>query len=161
MKTFADNAGRTWSVSLNVEGVKRVRSLCEVDLIEAVGGKLLERITSDPVLLCDVLFAICKEEADTKGVSDIEFGRSLAGDAIDLATTALLEELIAFFPTEAKRRVLGKAMSKLTSLQTRALAVAEARLDSPELEREMEQALSGIGNSSGSLPASSASIPAH
>jgi len=160
MKTFADNAGRCWSVSLNVDAVKRVRSLCEVDLMEAVGGKLLERITSDPVLLCDVLFAVCREEAEAKGVSDAEFGRALAGDAIDMATTALLEELVSFFPTEAKRRVLGKAMSKLTTLQTRALAVAEARLDSPELEREMERALSGTGSSFGNLPASSESTPA-
>ena len=144
---------------VNVDAIKRVRSLVGVDLMQAVGGKLLERLVSDPVLLCDVLYAVCKAEADAKNVSDEDFGRALAGDAIDAATTALLEELVDFFP-QAKRRVLGKAMGKLKILQARALEVAELRLDSPELENAMEQALAGSGLSSGSLPESPKSIPA-
>jgi hypothetical protein len=144
---------------LNVDAIKRVRSLVDVDLMQAVGGKLLERLVSDPVLLCDVLYAVCKAEADAKNVSDEDFGRALAGDAIDAATTALLEELVDFFP-HAKRRVLGKAMGKLKVLQARALEVAELRLDSPELENAMEQALADSGNLYGSLPVSPKSIPA-
>lgn len=159
MKTFNDNAGRTWTVSLNVDAIKRVRSLVDVDLMQAVGGKLLERLTTDPVLLCDILYAVCKAECDARNVTDEDFGRALAGDAIDAATTALLEELVDFFP-QAKRRVLGKAMGKLKSLQARALEVAELRLDSPELENAMEQALAGYGNLSGSLPVSLELTPA-
>ena len=159
MKTFNDNSGRVWSVSLNVDAIKRVRTLVDVDLMQAVGGKLLERLTTDPVLLCDVLYAVCKAEADAKNVTDEEFGRALAGDAIDAATTALLEELVDFFP-QAKRRVLGKAMGKLKTLQARALEVAEKRLDSPELEREIEAALNGAGSLSGNSPVSPESTPA-
>lgn len=102
MKTFNDNAGRVWTVCVNVDAIKRVRSLAQVDLMEVVGGKLLERITTDPVLLCDILYAICKTEAEAKNVTDEDFGRMLAGYAIDAATTALLEELVDFFP-QAKR----------------------------------------------------------
>ena len=159
MKTFNDNSGKNWSVSLNVDAIKRVRTLVDVDLMQAVGGKLLERLTTDPVLLCDVLYAVCKAEADAKNVTDEEFGRALGGDAIDAATTALLEELVDFFP-QAKRRVLGKAMGKLKTLQARALEVAELHLDSPELDREIEAALSGVGSLSGNLPGSPESTPA-
>ena len=153
MKTFNDNAGRTWTVSLNIDAIKRVRSLVKVDLTEAVGGKLLERLTTDPVLLCDVLFAVCKSEADAKNITDEDFGRALAGDAIDAATTALLEELVNFFPRENQRRVLGKAIGKTKTLQNKAIQVAELRLDSPELEQLMEQAL----NDAASLPLSGVS----
>jgi hypothetical protein len=161
MKTFNDNAGRTWTVTINVDAIKRVKSLLSVNLLEAVEGKLLERLVSDPVLLCDVIYAVCKPEADAKGVSDEDFGRSMAGDAIDLATTALLEELVDFFPQQ-RRRLLRKALEKLRKLESMALTAAETRLDSPELERQMQELLapskvegSGIGGSSGSLPESS------
>ena len=136
MKTFSDNAGRLWVVSLNIDTVKRVRSLLEVDLLQVVEGKLLERLVADPVLLCDILFVICKTEADARNVTDEDFGRGLAGDAIDAATKALLEELVDFFPL-GKRRLLGKALEKLRTLEARALTLAEQRLDSPELEKKV------------------------
>jgi len=158
MKTFTDNAGRTWTVTVNVDAIRRVRSLLSVDLLSVADGKLLERLVADPVLLCDVIYAVCRPEADTKQVSDEDFGRAMAGDAIDLATTALLEELVAFFPL-AKRRLLAKALSKLKTLEARALEVAQQRLDSPELETRLAAALSELGSSSGSLPGSPASTP--
>jgi hypothetical protein len=162
MKTFNDNAGRTWTVTVNVDAMKRVKSLLSVNLMEIVEGKLLERLVSDPVLLCDVIYAVCKPEADAKAVSDEDFGRAMAGDAIDLATTALLEELVDFFPL-ARRRLLRKALEKLRKLESMALSAAETRLDSPELDRRMQALLAqspvegnDTGGSAGSLPGSSA-----
>lgn len=159
MKTFNDNAARSWTVQVNVDAIKRVRDLAQVNLLEVVEGKLLERLISDPILLCDVIYCLCKPEADTKGVTDVDFGRAMAGDAIDGATTALLEELVDFFP-QAKRRVLAKALAKLQKLQTAALAAVETRLDSPELDRQMALRLAQLENSFGSAPESLASPPA-
>ena len=159
MKTFTDNAGRVWTVQVNVDAIKRVRDLVQVNLLEVVEGKLLERLISDPVLLCDVIYSLCKPEADAKNVSDVDFGKAMGGDAIDGGTTALLEELVDFFP-QAKRRVLAKALAKLQKLQTAALAAVETRLDSPELDRQMAARLAQLTSSSGSAPESSASPPA-
>ena len=36
MRTFTDNAGRTWTVAINVAAVKRVRGLIKVDLYKLV-----------------------------------------------------------------------------------------------------------------------------
>jgi hypothetical protein len=161
MKTFVDNAGRTWTVQVNVDAIKRVRDLVQVNLLEAIEGKLVERLINDPILLCDVLYCLCKPEADAKNLSDVDFGRAMGGDAIDGATTALLEALVDFFP-QGRRRVLSKALAKLNNLQVRALAAVEAKLDSPEMERQFAESLRQIesGSSSGSAPASSASNPA-
>jgi hypothetical protein len=161
MKTFTDNAGRTWTVQVNVDAIKRVRDLAKVDLLEVVEGKLIERLIADPVLLCDVLYCLCKPEADARNLCDSDFGRAMGGDAIDHATTALLEELVDFFP-QGRRRVLSKALAKLRKLEETALAAVEARLDSPELEKRLAAELARIepGSLSGSAPASSASIPA-
>jgi len=41
MRTFSDNAGRTWTVQVNVNAIKRVRDLAKVDLLQGgvgVGG---------------------------------------------------------------------------------------------------------------------------
>ncbi|MCK4603006.1 MAG: hypothetical protein KAU28_11100 [Phycisphaerae bacterium] len=157
MKTFTDNAGRTWTVNVNVDAIKRVKSLLDVNLMGAVDGTLLERLVGDPVLLCDIIYCICKTEADAKEISDEDFGRAMAGDAIDHATAALLEELVDFFPSQ-KRRLLAKALGKLKKLESMALDAAEQKLDSGELEREMQAVLTA-GDSSGSSPVSSESTP--
>jgi len=158
MKTFTDNAGRTWTVQVNVDAIRRVRDLAKVDLLEVVEGKLIERLVGDPVLLCDVLYCLCKEQADAQGLADVDFGRGMGGDAIDHAATALLEELVDFFP-QGRRRVLSKALAKLRHLQTAALTAVEARLDSPELDQRLAAELARIepGSLSGSALASSAS----
>jgi len=158
MKTFKDNGGQSWTISINVDAIKRVRSLLDVNLLDAVDGKLLEQLVTDPVLLCDVIYCIVKPECDSKNVSDEDFGKTMAGDAIEHAATALLEELVDFFPL-GKRRVLQKALGKLKTLEARALEMAEKHLDSPELESEMEKALNGIVDSFGNSLASSESTP--
>ena len=173
MKTFVDNAGRTWTVAINVDAIKRVRDMADVNLLEVIEGKLLERLIGDPVLLCDVIYSVCKPEADAKTITDVDFGRAMAGDAIDGATTALLEELVDFFP-QGRRRVLAKALAKLRKFETAALNAVELRLDSPELERRLAADLAALdappetsapaltppGNSSGNALESSPSTPA-
>lgn len=172
MKTFVDNAGRTWTVAINVDAIKRVRDLAGVNLLEVIEGKLLERLIGDPILLCDVIYSICKPEAEAKTITDTDFGRAMGGDAIDGATTALLEELVDFFPL-ARRRVLSKALEKLRKFETAALNAVEVRLESPELEQRLAADLAQLqtpdpgsgqklpGNLSGNVLASSGSTPAN
>ncbi|HPD28576.1 MAG TPA: hypothetical protein PLL20_01170 [Phycisphaerae bacterium] len=159
MKTFADNAGRTWTVTINVDAIKRVRGLLNVNLLEIVEGTLIERLIRDPVLLCDVVYAVCKPEADARNITDEEFGRAMAGDAIEHATTALLEELVAFCPSPRDRANLGRVLTATRRMMDRARDLIEQRLDSGVLEQLGEQALATAMSSSGDVPESAASIP--
>ena len=156
MHTFNDTQGRTWTVTINVDAIRRVRALLNINLLETVEGKLLERLITDPVLLCDILFALIQPEAEAKQVSDEDFGRALGGDVLDHATTALLEELVDFFPS-GRRAVFRKALEKLKQLEGIALETATRRLESSELEQQMAAALASIpGSSSGNSPESPA-----
>lgn len=159
MKTFTDNAGRTWTIAINVGAIKRVRGLLNVDLLEVVEGKLIERLIRDPILLCDVVYAVCKPEADSQDVSDEEFGRAMAGDAIEHATKALLEELVGFSPSPRDRANLQRVLATTFKAMDRARDVIEARIDSGELDKVVEQALATAANSSGDAPASPGSSP--
>lgn len=157
MKTFVDNAGRTWTVTLNVDAIKRVRGLLNVDLLEILEGTLIERLIRDPVLLCDVVYAVCKPEADARNVTDEEFGRAMAGDAIEQATTVLLEELVAFCPSPRDRKNLGRVLTTTRRMMDRARDLIEQRLESGQIEKAVEQALAR--SSSGDAPGSSGSTP--
>lgn len=159
MRTFTDNAGRTWTIAINVDAIKRVRGMLDVNLLEIVEGTLIERLIRDPVLLCDVVYAVCKPEADEKGINDEEFGRAMAGDAIEHATKALLEELVGFSPSPRDRANLQRVLETIWRVMDRARDLIETRLESGELDRVVEQALATARVSSGSAPASPASSP--
>lgn len=168
MKTFTDNAARAWTIQVNVDALKRVKSLLDVDLMEAVDGKLLQRMLDEPILLCDIIYALCKPQADAAGVKDEDFGRAMAGDAIDNATQALLEELVDFFP-QRRRALLTKVLDKLKKLDSLALATVTDRIEKIDLDKVMSSAVAQLDNDlsallagkpSGPAPGSSASTPA-
>ena len=148
MTCFTDNQERTWSLSVNVNILRRVKALCGVmltDLVVLEPGKkptmeLLERLANDPVLLVDVLYATIKPEADARGISDESFGAAMVGDVLETAVTALLEEVIAFFPS-AKRMVLKRLLDvslRFTQQQRKEL---ERLMETPNLESELLKVL--------------------
>lgn len=152
MQTFRDNAGRTWTVAVDVAAIKRTRSMLNVDLLEYVDGSLLQRLAVDPVLLCDVLYVVCKPEADRLGVTDEEFGRAMGGDAIEHATRAFMEALVSFSPNPRDRANLKRVLSAMDSTMEKARDIVTKRLDE-KLDEVMDTALRGVGASSGNLPA--------
>jgi len=165
MRNFKDNADRTWTLTLNVYTVKKVRDLLDVDLLDLSdsgdakdGNSLLYRLIADPVLLVDVLYVVCKEQADGASVTDEQFGRAMAGDAIDAATRALLEELADFTPSPRDRARARKVIDATWKLIDRAQDVLDAKADG-ELARAADAALSALGSSSGNSPASSEPTP--
>lgn len=161
MKSFTDNLGRTWTLVVNVAAIKRVRALCNVDLnaIVEIGRdnnpstELLERLSSDPVLLVDVLYAVCKPECDRKNISDEDFGAAMAGDAIDHATAALLDEVVDFFP-EAKRLAFRKILSATRRFGEIAKKKLEAMLQDGKFEEKLVCELERLTGLSGNAPAS-------
>lgn len=143
MKTFIDNKGREWKLEINVATVKRVKTLIGTNLLEAVHGDLIKDVTGDPVLLVDLLYCICKVQADAAGVTDEEFGAGLAGDSIQAATDAFLDELIDFFPL-GKRQILRRAWTRLQEAETKAQAAAVHYLNGPKLDAIIEKELKSI-----------------
>jgi hypothetical protein len=143
-------AGRTWDLTVTVNTIRRVRALVGVDLMGAVGGDVLQRIASDPVLLVDVLFVCVKPQADAHGITAEAFGESMAGDVLPAAADAFMESLVSFFPNPGRdqlRRVL-----------------AAGKTERARMERELvtvtDQAIATLGAPSQSAPASPASTPA-
>ena len=98
MKTFVDATGKTWTVTINTNAIKRARDPAGVYLVDVVNGDLYERLLLDPVLVCDVAYGVCKPEADVRKFTREDFNAVLVGDAIAAAREAILGDLVDFFP---------------------------------------------------------------
>lgn len=159
MKTFRDNAGRPWTVVINVYAVKRVRGLLGLDLYSLVDDRFqgLGKLLADPVALVDVLYVLCKDEADKLGVSDEDFGRGMGGDAIEHASTAFLEELTDFFPEPRVRAGIRRVIEAGRKMRDSLLTHMEGSLAAIDPDAEARRLI----GSSGSSPGSSGSIPTH
>jgi hypothetical protein len=157
MHTFTDNAGRVWTIAVNVATIKRVQGLLKVNLYKLLDDnfKGLGELLGDIIQLVDVLYCLCKEEAEARKVSDEDFGRALAGDAITLATDAFLEELIDFFPEARARSSLRKIVAESKKVRDRLMGRAEKVLESFDADREANKLLRSFGIA----PESSASTP--
>ena len=162
MQIFKDRDGREWQVVLNVFQMKRVRAALGIDLVNVIelekDGQvkvdMIDRIANDPCLLVDILWVLVQEQAKPLNVTDEQFGTALAGDAIEAATKAFLDELVDFFPG-ARRLFLKKAVELARKFGGEANEVLEKALEDPELESRVRESM----NSSTSSPESSASIP--
>ena len=129
MSTF-EAGGHTWKIAVNVPTIKDVREL-DVDLADA-GPDVIEQLERDPVLLVDVLWVLCRDQAKTLSVTDQQFGEALVGDPIGDATTALIEAIVDFSHGRRKSLLL-KAMEKAEEVQQKGTDLALAKLDDPEL----------------------------
>lgn len=160
MKTFKDSAGREWSISVNVAAVKRVRTLAGVDLLGLLdpSSGTAEKL-SDPVTLGDVLYAAVQPQAERLGVTDEQFGESLAGDAIHDATQALIDEIVDFSPNPRGRAAMQKVRDAARVVTDRALTMIEAAVEGKTTEQLADAMCAGGGNSSTSVPGSSESTP--
>jgi hypothetical protein len=163
MHQFIDGKNRRWGIEINVTQIRRVRDLLAVDLFALIddGMRPLAELLGDPMKLVDVVYALVKDQAEKDSVSDEDFGRGMAGDAIQQAAEAFTQELFDFFPETKDRLILRKAHDKGRQI---AEALADKRseiLDTliPEQEAARIVRLRVPSGSSGAAPESSASTP--
>lgn len=157
--TFQDRAARTWDLAITVETVRRVRKLVGVNLLDALGGKLLVSLAQDPMAFADTLWAIVQPQAEAKGVTDEHFGASLAGPEIESATAAFMEAVQGFFARPGQRELIRGVMDKLEATQTAAERLSLGRLAGIDPEALALQAAQTSSGPSGTPPASAGSTP--
>ena len=100
-QSFTDGSGRVWQVTVDVAGLKAVRALTGIDLLKAGtkgGGEIvaLQDALSSPVDVGDILYVLCKQQAESRRMTDEDFGRMLAGDVYGHAQLALVEAIVSF-----------------------------------------------------------------
>lgn len=129
MKIWKDAEGHVYETRITVAEVRDVKTELGINLMDIATGDLLQKISEDVVLLCDILFVINRRQAKEYGIDDAQFGRNLYGSSLEDATQALVEELINFFPNARTRALLKKAMTRGQERMDKALDEAEKALD--------------------------------
>lgn len=130
MPAFKDTNGREWLVKIDAPKIKDVRKELQFDLMADTAG---QKLYEDNILLVDVLWVLCRTQANDLQLTDVQFGESLVGDPIDHATAAMLEALADFFPSR-KRSLLRDLNSRQAAIMEKGTALARTRINNPELE---------------------------
>lgn len=157
MPAFVDNAGRTWAVAINVTAIKRVKALLDIHIPSLVDGKFesLAEVISDPITLCDVLYVLCKDQADKDGVTDEQFGQAMFGDALGNAADAFLGALADFFQSPRVRAAISKIRETNARMEARLNELTIPQILAIDAQAEVDRLIGSSGNS----PESSASTP--
>jgi len=183
MATFKDNQGKQWTIDLDGPTILRVRSAtcdipgcthlqsrkCEgIDLAD-VSGDVYRELASDPVMLVNALWLICKPQADSDGISDQQFGGRIVGDIFDSATAAIRRAYADFSPAW-KKEILDAVANKDETIRRKSIEMAIKKINDPALEAnylaakeaELDEEIKKLlirSSSATSSPASSASAP--
>lgn len=144
---FTDWKGQEWEVSITVGVIKKVRQKLSIDLADAfdfdTAGRaktdVLKKIAEDPVLLIDVLFCICEEQANARNISDTAFGELFStGEMIEGATNALLHGLLRFLPP-AKRLAMEKILQIANRNMEKMQEESRKALEDPQVQAEIDK----------------------
>lgn len=138
MASFTDRKKRKWIVSVSIPLARKVKQALDVDILNVQTG--LPALSADPLLLCDVLYVLCREQADRLKVTDEEFGECLAGDVLEQACDAYVEALISFSPPR-RGRILSSMQTTAVELETTLAGLAEKKI--PEAVKRLREAVSG------------------
>jgi hypothetical protein len=163
MSSFRDSTGRLWEVDITIAAVKRVRSLVGIDLLALAEGDppLITRLATDIALICDALYAVVKPQADPLGVSDEDFGESLAGETISHAYDAFWESLTDFTRGHNPAVVTAIERQRQIVRMTMEHAVRQMEAIDPKqvLTETLKTPIETLGATSGPSPAPPASTP--
>lgn len=134
---FRDAQGRTWTVRLDVNVLRSIRRNLNVDVLTLAG---LDRLADNPIMLCDVAWECCREQAEARELTIEHFGRAINGDAIEELSRALLEAVADFTPRRyGRRNALRKLAATAEKVAEAQMAEVHRLIDSGEIERRLRQ----------------------
>lgn len=149
--TFTDLNNKEWTIRLDGPTVREVRKL-GVDFVDLKSDPIA-KLTLDPLLLADVAWVLCRDQATTGGLDSDQFQRALDGETNTRLIEALKEAIVTFSPAGARSLARSRleqneqtqknaetlTIRKLTENQPRILTAMERRVD-----KEMEKILNDL-----------------
>jgi len=139
MPSFKTADGHEYIVRIDAPKIRDARTELDIDLGQLDFGPIAQRLASDPVLLVDVLWILCREQCKAADVSATKFGESLFGDAIDAASNALIQARADFSPARMRSLIL-KQQEVSDRIRAKTIEMATERLTNPETEAKIMKA---------------------
>ena len=139
MQTFTDIHGRTWTVAITISTVKRVKARLGLDMLDI---ETFMKQMQDFLVLCDVLYVVCQDEAQKVGITDEQFGGLFAGSVLRTAKEAFMEAYMAFFPDPEIGAKLRVVKDKYNAVGDKMLALLEKKM--PQIEQKIDQEIDNV-----------------
>ena len=144
MKTFKDNAGRDWSLSLTIGNAMMVKDRLGIDLLQPEVGDppLLTRLGTDEMLLAQVIAALLESQFELHKVDVTQVYQCFDGPTFARAHEAFYKELIDFFHQRGRqdRATAVEKQMKMIIAGTKAAATKVEGIDvDAVIDRAMEK----------------------
>jgi hypothetical protein len=145
MKTFKDNAGHDWNLSLNIGTAMLVKDRLGIDLLQPEAGDppLLTRLGTDEILLAQVISALLESQFETQKVDEKQIYQFFDGPTFARAHEAFYEELIDFFQNRG-RQDRAKAVQKQKKMILAGVQAAATKVDGIDVEVEIDRAMKKV-----------------
>lgn len=160
MKSFTDTQGRVWDVAGSLGAFERVKTQCDVDLLDITSTQKSLQQLQDVFVLGRVLYQMCHAQCEQRGLSPEAFAEGFNADVLNEASNAVLDEVI-FFCRKETRPMLQMAMERARAADRKMMQRVAERTESlaKEMDRAMEDLLTSTEPAMSSA-GSSASTPA-
>ena len=123
MRTFKVE-GREWILRIDAPSIVAVRNEHDVNLGQGV--ECFDKLTADPVKAQQVLWTLCRKQAETAGVSSEAFFEMLSdGDVGEFAGRQLFEAIIDFFPSSQREGLRKMLATHFEAMQAAGEMIAE------------------------------------
>lgn len=130
------NNGQAFTIELDTPLIREVRKELDIDLVAAdMSGEA--KAAADICTLVDVLWILCREQAEKHGISADVFGRGIQGDTWEAAILAL-RRAIAFFSPSSSRSIRLAQIAAEQRLEAAGTAAAVAKVSDEETLKKFE-----------------------
>lgn len=125
MASFKDDQKRSWSIVVTIPLARKVRDQLGVDILKTQTA--LQELSEDPLMMIDVIYLLCEQQAEKRGVTDEQFGEALSGGSVHHAVEAFTEALINFTSPQ-RQKILRAMQSTAVELESLLTGMAEKKL---------------------------------
>lgn len=116
--------GKDWILQIDAPSIIGVRNEHGIDL--GKGVECFDRLTAEPVTCQQVIWSLCRKQAEASGISsDTFFGFLADGDVGEQAGRQLFEAIIDFFPSSQREGLRTMLATHFEAMQEAGKMIAE------------------------------------
>ena len=145
MKTFKDNAGHDWHLSLNIGTAMLVKDRLDIDLLQPEKGDppLITQLGTDEYLLAKVISLLLESQFEAQNVDASQIYQFFDGPTFARAHEAFYEELIDFFQSRG-RSDRATTVLKQKKLILASVKAAETKVDGINVDEVVEKTMQKV-----------------
>jgi len=145
MKSFKDNAGHDWHISLNIGTAMLVKDRLGIDLLQPEKGDppLITQLGTDEYLLAQVISVLLESQFEAQKVDEKQIYQFFDGPTFARAHEAFYEELIDFFQSRGRSDRATTIQKQMTML-LKGIQAAVTKIDGINMDAVIDKTMKKV-----------------